>query len=171
MGVDGFMAIEIGTWTASAIAASTKAALNKSGTRNRRSLALMVSTSTTAAAGAGYLPRKRPAPRPSIAAEPSVARPTGKKMFTSNRHQHELLDGRAPFHQRQVAAGVFEQHRLVNHRQLQVRGRIVHGNAAGFGQQHDEQRRKGHDVRRIEQVPARLLRGGNDVAEVGRSRP
>src|SRR5258708_35682284 len=32
------------------------------------------------------------------------------------RHQYELLDGRAPLDESEVRAGVFEDHRLVNHR-------------------------------------------------------
>ena len=95
--------------------------------------------------------------------------PAGEKDVHEQRHQHQLLDGRAPFHQRKVAAGVFEQHRLVNHRQFQMRRRIVHGNAPGFREQHNEQRGERHHVRRVEHFPGRALRGLDDVADVGRT--
>src|ERR1035441_867786 len=64
--------------------ASMNAALSKSGTRNSRSLALVVSTSTTAPARASSLPTKQSSPNPMAAALKSVAMPSGKKMFTSS---------------------------------------------------------------------------------------
>ena len=65
--------------------ASMNAALNRSGTRNRRSLALVVSTSTTARGQhqqfASINQQRR---SPSAAGVQSAAMPTGKKMFTSS---------------------------------------------------------------------------------------
>jgi len=58
----------------------------------------------------------------------------------------------------------------VNHRQLKVRGRVVHGDAPGLGQQHDEHRRKRQRVGGVEEGPAGPLAGKNDLAEVRRSR-
>src|SRR5437867_1593222 len=67
----------------SASVARMKAALNKSGTRNRRSLALVVSTSTTAPARASSLATNQKSDRPKEAAVKCVGMPTGKKTFTS----------------------------------------------------------------------------------------
>ena len=58
---------------------------------------------------------------------------------------------------RQVAAGIFQQHRLVNHGQLQVRGGIVHRDAPGLRQQHNEQRGKRQHMRRVQEFPGRAL--------------
>ncbi len=115
---------------------------------------------------------QRPAALSPSAAGDAVRRDADREEHIhQQRHQHELLDGRAPFHEREVTARVFEQHRLVNHRQLQVRGRVVHRDAARLGQQHDEQRGKRQHVRRVRtasrSAPALL---SDHLAEVGRTR-
>src|SRR5262249_55646440 len=64
--------------------ASTKAALNRSGTRNRRSLALHVSTSTTSAASTSNFTPKATTLRPSAAGDAAVAMPSGRNTFASS---------------------------------------------------------------------------------------
>ena len=151
----------------SASVARMKAALSRSGTRNRRSLALVVSTSTTAPARTSSLATNHSSDSP-MRLRAQIRRDAHREEDVhQQRHQHELLDRGAPLDQRQVAARVFEHHRLVNHRQLQVRGRVVHGDAARLGQQHDEQRGKGQHMRRVEQLPGRPLGGQHHLAEIG----
>src|ERR1043166_8389192 len=63
--------------------ARMKAALSKSGTRNRRSLALLVSTRTTAPARTSSLAINQSSDRPREAAVNSVGIPIGKKTFAN----------------------------------------------------------------------------------------
>src|ERR1039458_3615892 len=51
------------------------------------------------------------------------------------RHQDKLFDRGGPFDQCQIPPRVFEDHRLMYHGQLQVRRRVIHGNAARLGEQ------------------------------------
>src|SRR6266568_2232168 len=68
----------------SASVARMNAALNRSGTRNRRSFALVNSTSTTALARTSSFTTKNSRPKPKAAGVVSAASPTGKKMFASS---------------------------------------------------------------------------------------
>ena len=56
-----------------------------------------------------------------------------EKNVCQKGHQNELFDRGAPLNQRQIAAGILEQHRFVNHGQLEMRCRIVDRNARIFG--------------------------------------
>src|SRR5258707_10280999 len=68
----------------SASVARTKAALRKSGTRNRRSFALVVSTNTTAPASTMSLAAKTSRPRPNTAGVPCPASPIGKRTLAKS---------------------------------------------------------------------------------------
>src|SRR5438105_4030882 len=61
-----------------------KAAAIRSGTRNRRSFALVVSTSTTAPARMMSFPISQTSPRPNAALVALAARPNGKNMFANS---------------------------------------------------------------------------------------
>ena len=84
--------------------ARMKAALNKSGTRNRRSLALLVSTSTTAPASARSLAASQSSPSAKVAGVGFRRQADGKEDVRQQSHQHKLLDRRAPLDERQIAA-------------------------------------------------------------------
>src|ERR1043166_4533319 len=66
--------------------------------------------------------------------------PERKENVGEQCHEDELLDGCAKLDEREVAARIFEQHRFVNHREFEVRCRIVHWNASGLSEEHDEHR-------------------------------
>ena len=59
-----------------------------------------------------------------------------------------MLYRRAPLDQRQIPARVFENHRFVDHRQLQVRRGVVHRHARRLGEQDEEQADADHHQRR-----------------------
>ena len=52
------------------------------------------------------------------------------------RRGDEQLHGAAVLDERQVRTGVIEHHHLVQHRQLEMRGRVVDGDARVLGEQH-----------------------------------
>ena len=58
--------------------------------------------------------------------------------------QGQLEHGR-PFHQGKMAAAVFKDHRLMDHRQFQMGGRIVDGDAPRFGYRHEDKAHRGED--------------------------
>ena len=101
---------------------------------------------------------------------PTRAQTEREKHVHQQRHQHQLLHRRAPLDQRQVRSGVFENHGLVDHREFQVRGGIVHGNAAGFRDQDDEERGKCQHLRRRQETPALSQRRVRHGAQVGGAR-
>ena len=68
---------------------------------------------------------------------------------------------------RQVGAGVLQDHGLVDHGQLQVRGGIVHRDAAGLGDQHDEQRGERQHLGGRQEAPALAQGGLGDFGQVG----
>ena len=69
--------------------------------------------------------------------------------------EDEQLDGGAVLHQPEKRAAVVQDHHLVNHRQLEVGGRIVHRHAAALGEQDDEDpgRRQDEGGRPLEPGP------------------
>ena len=74
---------------------------------------------------------------------PWVAIPQGKKQREADAGVVEELEARGPLDQREVARGVFEHHRFMDHREFEVRRRIVDGDAGIFGEQdHDERDRR-----------------------------
>ena len=61
------------------------------------------------------------------------------------REQHDQPHGFAQLHEREVRPGVLEDHGLVDHRELQVRARVVHGQPSGFGDDHDHEGDQGQN--------------------------
>jgi hypothetical protein len=62
----------------------------------------------------------------------------------------EELQRRGPFDQRQVACRVFEDHRLVDHRELEVRRRIVDRDARILRERHHRERDAGEREARVD---------------------
>ena len=94
--------------------------------------------------------------------------PRRDQHIEKNAHQHEDLHLPAPLHQREPAPGVFQRLGFIDHRQLEMAGRIVHRNAPAFGQDQHEKRQHQQHVRRREKIRQRrhplLL---NDVGNRG----
>ena len=82
----------------------------------------------------------------------------------------DQLELRGVGQQRQPPARGLEQHALVDHRQLEVRVRVVDRLVAGLGDGDDRERGGGEQERRGEAAPARGGAVGRDRAQVGRSR-
>ena len=79
------------------------------------------------------------------------------------------LQARGPLDHRQVAAGVLQHHRLVNHRQLEVGGRIVDRNARVLGERHHGERDAGERHAGVDDELA-VREGLHDGRERGRIR-
>ena len=94
--------------------------------------------------------------------------PKRNEEIDQQRDVQQLLERRRPLDQGEVRPGVLEHHRLVDHRQLEVRRRIVHGNATGLGDQHDEESRQRQDVAGAKERAGRE-RAAHDRAEIERS--
>ena len=76
---------------------------------------------------------------------PWVAIPQGRNKRKSDAGVIEELQARGPLHQREMPRRVFEQHRFVDHREFEVRGRIVDRDAGVLGQQHHHECDSGKD--------------------------
>ena len=85
-------------------------------------------------------------------------------------HEEEELHRARPLDEREVAARVLEHHRLVDHRQLEVRGRVVDGQASGLREHHDEEGREGEEVPGIGGEAGLAAQALDDAAQVGRVR-
>ncbi len=124
--------------------------------------------------------QRRPGPRPSprsratpiatsgaLGSAPAI--PHGRNRFASSASSTVSRIAGGPFDQRKARSGVFEDHRLVHHRQLQVCGRVVDGQPAGFGDDHDHQRHEGQQPAGRDTACAGCVDGAShDGAEVGR---
>src|ERR1022692_94928 len=86
----------------------------------------------------------------------------GEKGVDEQGHQQELFDGRAPFDEAEVGSGVFQNHGLVDHGQLQMGGGVVHGNPAGFGDEDEEEGGEGEHLGGGEEMPGG---GGSDPGD------
>ena len=155
---------------ASAMNPSPSDTATSSGTRNRRSLAFVVSTSViaTQTRRLGRPRQQRPAPAARRAIV--VAMPSGTNRSMSSVMYSSSLSADAHSTRARSGPGVLEHHRLVDHRQLEMRRRVVHRNPAGLGDQHDEEPGKREDVARAERATPCSERAAHDRAEVERSR-
>ncbi len=93
----------------------------------------------------------------------------GKEDRQSDAGVGKQLQTRCPFEQREVPARVLEDHRLVDHRQLEVRRRVVDRHACVFRERHH---REGHAGERKARVDRGFLRadGLDDVRQRSRLR-
>src|ERR1035441_2587719 len=85
------------------------------------------------------------------AGEQSADRPggvqaEGEKGVDEQGHEQELFDGRAPLDEAEVGSGVLQNHGLVDHGQFQMGGGVIDGNAAGFGDEDQEEGCGGEEV-------------------------
>ena len=142
----------------------------KSGTRNTRILAIEVSNSTSRKpptselAEIGRQRRWHRPPRPL----PAGARPHGHEDAGDERDVEQQLQGGRELDHGEVAAGIFEHHRLVHHGELEVRRRIVDGDARVLGQRHDDERDQ-RQPQRNAQAGVRQHEAGDD-RELGGAR-
>ena len=85
-----------------------------------------------------------------------------------DRVQDQLLELAAPLQQREVRAGVLERPGLLDHPELVGAGVRLHRDPAGLVQDHHEQRGRGQQVRRPDDLPgAGPDRRGQRVRQVG----
>jgi len=91
----------------------------------------------------------------------------GEEESREQRHEEQLLDRGGPLDEGEVGAAVLEQHGLVDHGQLEVGGGVVDGDAARLGEEHDEERRRGQDLSRVDRGAA-LRRAPHELAQVER---
>ena len=70
---------------------------------------------------------------------PATATPHGTNTQTVQVQFEEQLQRRGGFDHRQMASRVFEDHRFVHHRELQVRRGIVDGNPRVLGERNHHQ--------------------------------
>ena len=150
--------------------ARTKETLSSSGTRKSRSFAMRVSSTATTPARITSL-ASRLATATARAAGVMLDRDAPRdEEIAEQREEDEQLDRGRPLDEGQVAAGVLEDHRLVDHRELEVRGRVVDGQAPGLGQGHDEERAEREQVAGA-QGRSRSRHGArHDLTEVGGAR-
>ena len=118
-----------------------------SGARKMRSLADNDSISASAAPATTSFP---------TAAAMAISNGTGPvaavRRDTPGNEQREAdagvveeLEARGPLDQREMARGIFQQHGFMDHRELEMRGGIVDGDAGVFGQQHHDEGDRGED--------------------------
>ena len=124
-----------------------------SGTRNKRSFAFVLSTTVTAIASTNTLPTHA-----TMATSTATRRGAGRdadrhEEIHQQREIQELFDGGSPFDQGEVRAGVLKHHRFMDHRQLEVRRGVVHGNATRLGDDNHEEPGKGENVGRMQGDP------------------
>ena len=110
----------------------------------------MLSTSVTAIASTNTLPAHASSAT-TIATGVARRRDADRhEQVHEQRQVQELLHGRGPFDEREIGSGVLEDHRLVDHRQLEVRGGIVDRNAPGFRDHDHEETGKREKIARME---------------------
>ena len=69
----------------------------------------------------------------------------GQKQREADAGVVEELQARGPFDQREVPRGILEQHRFMDHREFEMGGGIVDGDARILCQQHHDERDRGED--------------------------
>ena len=129
----------------------------------------MVSTSVIATAKTKTLATHATAASASGEAAIVVAMPSGMNRSISSVMYSSSLSADGPLDEGEVWPGVLEHHRLMDHREFQVRRRIVYGNATGLGDQHDEEPGQRKDVARAKER-ARNERAAHNGAKIERPR-
>ena len=145
------------------ITASRKAVARNSGTRKMRILALSVSSSASATAADGQLQHQHRQRQQQRQRRIGLGHAPREEQRQADARIGEQLQARGPFDQRQVAAGILEDQRLVDHGQLEVRGRVVHRHARVLGQRHHGEGHAGEGQARVDRefaVRQRLDDGG-----------
>ncbi len=71
----------------------------------------------------------------------------GQENAGDQRYVEQKLEKRAEFDHRKMAAGIFENHRLMHHGEFEVRGGIVDRNARVLGERHHDERDDRHSQR------------------------
>ena len=92
--------------------------------------------------------------------------PRHEEVGEQGEEDQQLERGR-PFDQGEVASRVLQHHGLVDHGQLEMRGRIVHRQPPRLGQRHDEERGEGQEVARAHRLGGPIQGPRHDLAEVG----
>src|SRR5262249_10990910 len=119
---------------------SIRAAPRNSGTRNTRILAIEVSNKANSTPPTASLATY--ATMPSAQRRQSRAarfNPPWREQTGNQRHVENELEPACQLYQRQMAAGIFEHHGLVDHGQLEMGRRIVDRDAAVFGDRNHDQ--------------------------------
>ena len=127
---------------------SIRAAPTKSGTRKTRILAMLVSntpSATPASRELGEIDEGAEQPVRDARVGDREA-PRGEDADDERDVEHELQH-RGEFDHREMPAGIFEDHRLVHHGELEVGGGIVDRNAPVLGERHDDERDQRHAER------------------------
>ena len=75
---------------------------------------------------------------------PSMSDPPRREHAGDQGNVEQQLEPGRQFDQREMPSRIFQHHRLVHHRELQMRRRIVHGNAAVLGDRDNDQRDERH---------------------------
>ena len=126
--------------------------------------------------------RRRPRPAPpvsppcvanaiaSAAGVSDVASPHGTNRLPASSRNTNSLSHDAHSTSARYGPGVLEDHRFVDHRELEMRRRVVHRQPAGLRQHHDEQRHEGQDVAGAERGCRAGDGAGRDLAQVRRAR-
>src|ERR1019366_10158282 len=96
------------------------------------------------------------------AERPGGVQAEGEKGIDEQGHEQELFDGRAPLDEAEVGSGVLQNHGLVDHGQFQMGGGVIDGNAAGFGDEDQEEGGEGEYLGGGEEVPGG---GGSDFGD------
>ena len=141
-----------------------KATASSSGTRKSRILAFTVSSKTMAQLKRSSFANSQPIPMQSAEAEPRRLQAKRPEAVDQQRHQDELLDGGGPFDEGQVGAGVLEDHGLVDHRQFEVSGWVIHRNPARLRNQHQRERGEGEHLRGGKKAPVLPDGGSGNLA-------
>ena len=127
---------------------NTKATPRKSGSRNTRILAMLTSQTPSSAAHSRIFAVHASSPtsqpdRPAAAGRHAERREQADQQ-REVEHQLQVAGG---LDQREVAAGIFQHHRLVDHGELEMGRRVVDRNARILGQRHDDERDQGQRQR------------------------
>ena len=117
-----------------------------SGTRNRRSFALVLSVTVMATARAKQLGGPRGHGHQERHERHVASQADRQEEVGEQRQVQQFLQRTGPLDQGEIRARVLEHHRLVDHRELEVRGGVVDRDAAGLGDHDDEQSREGEQV-------------------------
>ena len=148
---------------------SISAAPRKSGTRKTRILAMLVSNTPSSNAGDRQFDDVDDGPdRRSPIAGVGDRQAPGREDADDQRDVEQQLEHRGEFDHREVAAGIFEDHRLVDHRQFEMGGGIVDRNAAVLRHRDDDQRDQRH-AERDAQADRRRRHEGGDGGELRRA--
>ena len=136
--------------TSSPSTANRNAVARNSGARNTRSLADTVSISAMPAPASTSFAASSSNEQGEAERRLAGGQPPRDEQCEADADVVEELQCRGPFHQRQMARRILEQHGLVNHRQLEMRRRIVDRDARVLGQQHHRECDGGEGEARIQ---------------------